>query len=454
MPLNHRNHLTQRTYALVLAGGRGSRLHQLTDGRAKPAVPFAGKLKVIDFALSNCVNSGIRRIGVLTQYKAQSLIRHIERGWGFLSNPLGEYIDLAPAQQRNGEGWYAGTADAVWQNLSLLQDAAPEQVLILGGDHVYKMDYSIMLAEHAERRAELSVACVEVPLEEACGLGVMAVDETGRVVAFDEKPQCPRSVPGRPQSALASMGVYVFDAPFLFDLLARDAADPRSSHDFGKDLIPALIGTGRVFAHRFEDSCVNTVNGRPYWRDVGTVDAYWEAHMDLTRVVPELNLYDDSWPILTQVPQLPPAKFVFDEAGRRGMSVDSLVSSGCIVSGATVRRSILFSKVRVEEGSVIEESLLLPDVCVGRGVRLHRTIVDKRCRLPDGFAAGLDAAADRARGFHVTERGITLVTPDMLGAPGPQGAAPAAGSAVGSAAESSTLLTPVRAAIPEPAPAC
>ena len=400
---------------MVLAGGRGSRLQQLTQGRAKPAVPFAGQLKIIDFTLSNCVNAGIRRIGVLTQYKAQSLIRHLERGWGFLSHSLGEFIDLAPAQQRHGEGWYDGTADAVWQNQGLIREAGPDHVLVLGGDHVYKMDYSVMLQEHVDRGAELTVACIEVPLAQACALGVMSVDDGERIVAFEEKPARPSPMPMNPDRALASMGVYVFDAPLLFSELARDAADPGSTHDFGSDLIPRLVRSHRVYAHRFSRSCVNSVDGRPYWRDVGTVDAYWEANMDLTRVLPELNLYDDSWPVLSQIPQLPPAKFVFDEeGGRRGYAVDSLVASGCIVSGAVVRRSVLFCKARVDEGSLVEDSLVLPDTRIGRGVTLRRAIVDKRCRLPDGFSAGVDRKADLARGFHVTPAGITLVTQEML----------------------------------------
>ncbi|MBI5721964.1 MAG: glucose-1-phosphate adenylyltransferase [Burkholderiales bacterium] len=417
MPLQQQNHLAQQTYTIVLAGGRGTRLAQLTDGRSKPAVPFAGKFNIIDFALSNCVNSGLRRIGVLTQYKSQSLIRHVERGWSFLAADLGEFVEVVPAQQQQGEGWYRGTANAVYQNLDLVREAAAQHVLVLGGDHVYKMDYSVMLAEHAERGAAVSVACVEVPLEEACDFGVMDVDVTGRVLGFDEKPAQPRSPPGRPLHALASMGVYVFETEVLLAELARDAADPASSHDFGHDVIPALVRAGRVHAHRFETSCVNIVEGRPYWRDVGTVDAYWAANIDLTHVVPELNLYDDAWPILSQQRQLPPAKFVFDDEGRRGMAVDSLVSSGCIVSGATVRRSILFSKVRVAEGSVVEDSVVLPNVVIGRDVRLARTVIDKHCRVPDGFRAGLDAVADRARGLHVTAGGITLVTPEMLGQP-------------------------------------
>lgn len=421
MAIERRNHLCQHTYAVVLAGGRGKRLGPLTDRRSKPAVPFAGKLKIIDFALSNCVNSGVRRVGVLTQYKAQSLIRHLERGWGFLAATLGEYVDVVPAQQRDGEAWYRGTADAVWQNRDLIEEARARHVLVLGGDHVYKMDYAILLAEHVERGAQASVACLEVPIEQAREFGVMAVDEQGRIVAFDEKPAAPRGLPGRPGMALASMGIYAFDTEVLLQELARDAADPASSHDFGRDLLPALIGRAGVYAHAFERSGVNRVDGRPYWRDVGTVDAYWAANMDLTHVVPELNLYDDEWPILSQQRQLPPAKFVFDEEGRRGMAVDSLVSSGCIVSGAVVRRSILFSKVRVGDGSLIEDSLLLPNVAAGRDVQLRRTIIDKHCRLPDGFRAGLDPDADRARGFHQTPGGITLVTPEMLGQRGRSG---------------------------------
>ena len=414
-PMPTRAQLTHQTYAIVLAGGRGSRLRQLTDWRAKPAVPFAGKLKIIDFALSNCVNSDIRRIGVLTQYKAQSLIRHVERGWGFLATSLGEFVDVIPAQQQHGEVWYSGTANAVWQNLGIVQKERPAYLLILGGDHVYKMDYAVMLEEHVARGAKLSVACIEVPLEQASDLGVMSIDADGRIVAFTEKPGKPAPMPDRPTHALASMGIYVFDTDFLVELLSKDAEDARSTHDFGRDVIPSAIGQYPVYAHRYAASCVNMVGDEPYWRDVGTIDAYWEAHIDLTQVVPDLNLYDDSWPILSLQPQLAPAKFVFDDNGRRGMAIDSLVSSGCIVSGATVRRSVLFSKVRVEEGSTIEESAVLPYVTIGRNVTLRRVVVDKYSRLPDGFVAGLDHRADLARGFHVTERGITLVTPEMLG---------------------------------------
>jgi glucose-1-phosphate adenylyltransferase len=408
-------HLTQRTYAMVLAGGRGSRLRQLTDGRAKPAVPFAGKLRIIDFALSNCVNSGIRRVCVLTQYKAQSLIRHIERGWGFLDAGLREYVDVVPAQQQVGEGWYRGTADAVYQNLNMLREADPQHVLILAGDHVYKMDYARMLADHVATGADVTVACTDVPLQDASNFGVVTVDDGGRIRGFDEKPASPAAMPGHPGRALASMGIYVFDAALLCEELERDAADGASSHDFGRDLIPRMVGSHRVQAHRFADSCVNMVGDHPYWRDVGTVDAYWDANTDLTHVVPELNLYDDDWPIRSLPAQLPPAKFVFDDDdGRRSVVVDSLVSSGCIVSGATVRRSILFTKVRVGERSLIEDSVVLGDVIIGRGVTLRRVIVDEGCVIPDGFKAGVHPDEDKAH-FHVTARGVTLITPEMLG---------------------------------------
>lgn len=411
------NHLlANQCFAMLLAGGRGSRLQDLTDWRAKPAVPFAGTLKIVDFPLSNCVNSGIRRIAVLTQYKAQSLIRHIERGWSFLSPSLGEFIDVAPAQQRLGQGWYSGTADAVLQNLHLLRDTGARTVLILAGDHVYKMNYAVMLADHVHLGADVTLACVAVPRSQANRVGVVVADGHSQVVDFVEKPapEQAQPLPDAPDLVLASMGVYVFNVDFLCGQLARDAADPHSSHDFGKDLLPWLVAHHRVMVHRFVKSCVNMVGERPYWRDVGTVDAYWGANMDLTAVVPELNLYDDQWPILSLQPQLPPAKFVFDDEGRRGMAVASLVSSGCIVSGSTVRRSILFSKVRVGENSLIEDSLVLPDVVVGRHVYLRKVVVDKRCVLPDGFSAGLDHDRD-SRHFHVTEGGVTLITANMLG---------------------------------------
>jgi glucose-1-phosphate adenylyltransferase len=411
-------HLARRAHALVLAGGRGSRLLQLTDQRAKPALPFAGKLRIIDFPLSNCVNSGIRRVSVLTQYKAQSLIRHIERGWGFLDAGLGEYVDVVPAQQQLGSAWYSGTADAVYQNLNLLREAAPAYVLILAGDHVYKMDYARLLADHVATGADVTVACTEVALSQASSFGVVAVDPDGRIRAFDEKPAQPAAIPGRPDCALISMGIYVFGADLLGEQLTRDAADPGSSHDFGHDLLPWLVRSHRVQASRFADSCVNRVEGRPYWRDVGTVDAYWEANLDLTRVVPELNLYDDDWPIRSVQDPHPPAKFVLDDGeGRRSQVINSLVSNGCIVSGATVRSSLLFSKVRVAERSLVEDSVVLGGAVIGRGVVLRRVVVDEGCVIPDHFKAGLHPAEDRAH-WQVTPRGIVLITPAMLGQPG------------------------------------
>jgi glucose-1-phosphate adenylyltransferase len=408
--------LTRSSFAFVLAGGRGSRLMQLTDWRAKPAVPFGGKFRIIDFTLSNCVNSGVRRIGVATQYKAHSLIKHLQRGWSFLDGRFFEFIDLLPAQQQIAENWYRGTADAVFQNLHLLRRYAPTYVLILSGDHIYKMDYGRMLAEHVRNRADLSVACIDVPLSEASAFGVMSVDADQRILAFAEKPSQPQPMPGQPDRSLISMGVYIFNAEFLFEQLIRDSDDPRSSHDFGKDVIPHIVSRYRVFAHSFKDSNVGVADGPPYWRDVGTIDAYWEANMELTKVLPELDMYDEDWPIWTHQEQLPPAKFVFDDEDRRGMAVDSLVSGGDIISGATVRRSLLFSNVRVFERAVVEDSVLLPAVEVGRDARLRRVVVDNRCRIPDGMIIGHDATEDRRR-FHVTENGITLVTSDMLGAP-------------------------------------
>ena len=406
--------LVRDCYAMVLAGGRGSRLKELTEWRAKPAVPFAGKFRIIDFTLSNCVNSGVRHLGVATQYKAQSLIRHLQRGWAFLDGRLGEFIDILPAQQQVEEHWYLGTADAVFQNLDVLRRTGCRYVLVLSGDHIYKMDYGRLLAWHVERRADMTVACIEVPLEEAQGFGVMSVDGEDRVTGFAEKPRAPQPMPGRPGHALASMGVYVFNADFLYEQVIRDADDSRSSHDFGKDVIPHIVSRYRTFAHRFTLSCVGMPGSEPYWRDVGTLDAYWEANMELTKVTPELNLYDESWPIWTYQEQLPPAKFVFDEDGRRGMAVDSIVSGGCIVSGAALRRSLLFSKVRVEEHALVEDSVILPDVVVGRDAVIRRAIIDRRCQIPDGFQVGVDPESDRKR-FSVTDKGVTLVVPEMLG---------------------------------------
>jgi glucose-1-phosphate adenylyltransferase len=407
--------LTRGTFALVLAGGRGSRLQQLTDWRCKPAVPFGGKFRIIDFTLSNCVNSGVRRIGLATQYKAHSLIRHIQQGWSFLDGRFDEFIELLPAQQQLTEAWYSGTADAVFQNLAVLRRHSPKYVLVLSGDQVYKMDYGRMIAFHATHLADMTVGCVEAPLAEASAFGVIGIDDEGRVTNFAEKPAQPQAIPGQPDVALVSMGIYVFNAQFLYEQLIRDADAPRSSHDFGKDVIPYIASRYRVFAHRFADSCVGTTpGGKPYWRDVGTVDAYWEANMELTKVVPELNLYDRDWPIWTYQEQLPPAKFVFDDEGRRGTAIDSMVSGGCILSGAAVRRSLLFSDVRVEARSVVEDSVVLPDVRIGSNVVLRRAVVDRRCEIADGTVVGVDPAHDRRR-FHVTEKGITLITPEMLG---------------------------------------
>jgi glucose-1-phosphate adenylyltransferase len=407
--------IVRDTYAVVLAGGRGTRLQQLTVWRCKPAVPFAGKHRIIDFALSNCVNSGIRRIGVATQYKAHSLIQHLQRGWNFLDASLQEFVDVLPAQQRLGEVWYAGTADALYQNLDILRMQEPRFVLVLAGDHVYKMDYGVMLAEHVERGADLSIACIDMPVEAASSFGVARVDEHGRLQEFVEKPMAWSPIPGNPACALVSMGIYVFNAESLYGQLVRDARCAESTHDFAMDIIPRLLREGgRVYAHRFSNSCVNMVGGHPYWRDVGTVDAYWEANMDLTRVQPELNMYDPQWPIRTLEEHLPPAKFVFESADPRGQAFDALVSSGCIVSGASIVRSSLFTDVMVECGSVVEDSVLLPKVRIGRNVRLHHAVVDKFCVIPDGFAAGLDRAEDEAR-FHVTPRGVVLITPEMLG---------------------------------------
>jgi glucose-1-phosphate adenylyltransferase len=410
------SNISHDTLALILAGGRGSRLHQLTDWRAKPAVPFGGKFRIIDFPLSNCVNSGFRRIGVVTQYKAQSLIRHIQHGWSFLDGRFKEFIELLPAQQRTAdETWYQGTADAVFQNIDIMQRHTAKYVMILGGDHIYKMDYRKLLAEHIEKAADMTVACLEVPVEEASAFGVMGVDTAWQVTSFTEKPAHPASIPGQPGKALVSMGIYVFNAAFLYEQLIRDHKTHDSAHDFGKDIIPYLVPRNRVFAHRFQHSCVNMAYDTiPYWRDVGTIDAYWEANVDLVGVTPELNLYDADWPIWTHQEQLPPAKFVFDDDDRRGQALDSSVSGGCIISGATVRRSLLFSNVKVNSFSSVEDSVILPDVVVGRHARLRRVVVEKRCSIPEGLVVGYDPDEDRKR-FYVSEKGITLITPEMLG---------------------------------------
>lgn len=405
--------LTRQTVALILAGGRGTRLRKLTEWRAKPAVHFGGKYRIIDFTLSNCLNSGIRRIGVLTQYKADSLIRHIHKGWGFLRGELGEFIDLLPAQQRLNESWYLGTADAVYQNLDILRFYQPEYVLILAGDHVYKMDYGAMLAYHVDNKADLTIACIEVPIQNASAFGVMRVDDNSRVVEFVEKSPNPPSIPGRPEVALASMGIYVFNAKFLYEQLIKDADNPKSSHDFGKDLIPEAIRRYRVFAYPF----LNLQTGiQSYWRDVGTIDAYWAANMELIGVDPELNLYDQDWPIWTYQRHLPPAKFVFEDKdhNRVGQAFDSMVCDGVIISGATVRHSILSTNVRVNSWALVEDSVILPDANIGRYAKIRRAIIDRGCDIPQGMQIGYDLEEDRKR-FDVSPGGIVTVTPDMLG---------------------------------------
>ncbi|MEY4747972.1 MAG: glucose-phosphate adenylyltransferase [Pseudomonadota bacterium] len=408
--------LVRRTLALVLAGGRGSRLRDLTDRRAKPAVHFGGKFRIIDFALSNCMNSGMRRIGVITQYKSHSLLRHLQRGWSFLRNEMNEFVDLLPAQQRvDEESWYRGTADAIYQNLDIIRNSTPPDfILVLAGDHIYKMDYSVMLQDHARSGRGVTVGCIEVPREEAKGFGVMAVNADRHITSFVEKPSDPPPMPGDPSRSLASMGIYIFSADYLFRLLEDDAADASSSHDFGKDLIPRAVREKQAFAHPFSMSAVsNPPYSHAYWRDVGTVDAYWAANLDLASTTPELNMYDKDWPIWTYQEQLPPAKFVHDEDNRRGEAINSLVSGGCIVSGSTVRNSVLFSNVLVRSYSSIEQAVILPDVQIGRGCRLTKVVIDRRCRLPDGLVVGEDPVADAAR-FHRTEAGVVLVTRKML----------------------------------------
>jgi glucose-1-phosphate adenylyltransferase len=414
-PSTTASRLSRNAFAFVLAGGRGSRLKELTDRRAKPAVFFGGKTRIIDFALSNALNSGIRRMGVATQYKAHSLIRHLQRGWNFLRPERNESFDILPASQRVSETqWYEGTADAVYQNIDILEAYGVDHIVVLAGDHVYKMDYEIMLCEHVEQKAHVTIGCLEVPRLEATGFGVMHVDEQDRVVSFLEKPPDPPGIPGKPEVALASMGIYVFDAAFLFDQLRRDAADPRSSHDFGKDIIPYLVQNGRAFAHRFGKSCVKSkAEAEDYWRDAGTVDAYFDANMDLTRIIPALDLYDKDWPIWTYAEITPPAKFVHDEAGRRGQAVSSLVSGGCIISGAKLRNSLLFTGVHVHSWADLDGCVVLPEVDVGRHARLRRVVVDRGVRIPEGLVVGEDPDLDAQR-FRRTENGVCLITQAML----------------------------------------
>ncbi len=402
--------LTRTTLALVLAGGEGSRLKDLTQWRAKPAVPFGGKYRIIDFALSNCVNSDIRRIGILTQYKSHSLIRHIQRAWSFMRYEVGEFVELLPAQQRLGKQWYQGTANALYQNLDIIRCHNPKYVLVLGGDHIYAMDYRPMIEAHAQSGADVTVGCVEVPRLEATGFGVMSVDDSMRITRFTEKPQQPEAIPDKPDKALASMGIYIFSPEFLFEKLIKDNDDPLSSKDFGKDIIPSIIADNHVQAYPFVDE-----NGEPsYWRDVGTIESYWSANMDLCSIQPELNLYNDDWPIWTYQAQMPPAKFAFDDEGRRGEAIDSMVSSGCILSGARVKRSVVFSGCLVRSYSSIKDSVILPHVEIGRNCRITKAVIDKSCVVPPHTVIGENRVDDEQR-FCVDDHGIVLVTPDMLG---------------------------------------
>jgi glucose-1-phosphate adenylyltransferase len=403
--------LTGGTLAIIMAGGRGERLGDLTANRCKPATPFGGKFRIVDFVLSNCVNSGIRQISILTQYKAQSLIQHVQHGWSYLRGEFGEFVEVVPAQQQLGPVWYRGTADAVHQNIELILSHRPKHVLVLAGDHIYKMDYGPMIAYHVEKGADITVGVVEVPARESRHYGVLTATEWNRVTKFSEKPATPDTLPGRPDTILASMGIYVFNTRLLETLLAADAANESSGHDFGKNILPEAIDSNRqVFAYPFQD--VKT-RAQSYWRDVGTIDAYYDANLELVHVRPELNIYDEDWPIWTYQVQQPPAKFVLDEEGRRGTAINSMVSGGCIISGAVVRESLLFSDVRVEERSSIYRSVILPHAEIGRGCLIQGAIVDEGGEIPDGTAIGVDRAADAQR-FHVSEKGVVLVTPEML----------------------------------------
>lgn len=420
--MNLARELPKRTIALVLAGGRGSRLFDLTDRRAKPAVYFGGKFRIIDFALSNCLNSGIRRMAVLTQYKSHSLLRHLQRGWNFLRGEQNEFIDLLPAQQRVNEAfWYRGTADAITQNIDILRAYGPEYILVLAGDHIYKQDYSLMLLDHLESGAKCTVGCIEVPRMEATALGVMHVDADRRITAFLEKPKDPPPIPGKPDKALGSMGIYVFHAEYLYKLLEADMNDESSEHDFGKNLIPRIVQDGGAVAHPLNLSSIPAATrNRPYWRDVGTVDAFWAANLDLAGDMPELNLYDRDWPIWTYQEQYPPAKFVPDAHGLNGETSNVLISGGCIVVGSNIRRSVLFSNVRVESACTIHEAVIMPDTVVGRGSRLSKVVIDRGCRIPDGMVVGEDAQEDGKRFFR-TDSGVVLITRAMLDKLGQQG---------------------------------
>ena len=406
--------LTQKSMAFVLAGGRGSRLKELTNNRVKPAVPFGGKARIIDFALSNAVNSGIRKIAVATQYKAHSLIRHTQRGWNFFRAERNEFLDVLPASQRDGtENWYKGTADAVTQNIDIVDSYNVDYVIILAGDHIYKMDYEIMLRQHFESQANVTVGCLTVPRADAAAFGVMATDKEGRITSFLEKPADPPGTPEDPSVSLASMGIYVFDWPYLRALLQKDALDPNSSNDFGNDLIPQIVETGKAMAHRFDESCVRADGSPAYWKDVGTVDAFWEAHIDMTNFVPELDLWDETWPIWTYNEAVPPAKFIHNENGRRGMAISSMIAGGCIISGTEVRNSVLFTNVHTNSYAVLDHAVVLPEVIINRSAILRNVVIDRGVVIPEGLTVGEDREED-GKWFRVTDKGVTLVTQDML----------------------------------------
>ncbi|WP_420858299.1 glucose-1-phosphate adenylyltransferase [Marivivens marinus] len=406
--------LSQRSMAFVLAGGRGSRLHELTDRRVKPAVYFGGKTRIIDFALSNAMNSGIRKIALATQYKAHSLIRHVQRGWSFFRAERNEFLDILPASQRVDEGmWYRGTADAVAQNIDIVDSYNIDYIVILAGDHIYKMDYELMLQQHVESKADVTIGCLTVPRMEATAFGVMATDATGQITSFLEKPKDPPATPEDPDQALASMGIYVFNWKFLRELLLKDAEDPNSSHDFGNDLIPEIVKNGKAVAHRFTESCVRHPEASAYWKDVGTVDAFWEANIDLTNFTPELNLWDPEWPIWTYAESVPPAKFIHDEKDRRGVAISSMVSGGCIISGTEVRNSLLFTEVHTNSYAVLDHAVVLPYVTVNRHARLRKCVIDRGVIIPEGLVVGEDPEED-AKWFRVTPKGTTLITQDML----------------------------------------
>ena len=406
--------LTQKSMAFVLAGGRGSRLKELTNNRVKPAVPFGGKARIIDFALSNAVNSGIRKIAVATQYKAHSLIRHTQRGWNFFRAERNEFLDVLPASQRDGtENWYKGTADAVTQNIDIVDSYNVDYVIILAGDHIYKMDYEIMLRQHFESQANVTVGCLTVPRADAAAFGVMATDKEGRITSFLEKPADPPGTPEDPSVSLASMGIYVFNWPYLRALLQKDALDPNSSNDFGNDLIPQIVETGKAMAHRFDESCVRADGSPAYWKDVGTVDAFWEAHIDMTNFVPELDLWDETWPIWTYNEAVPPAKFIHNENGRSGMAISSMIAGGCIISGTEVRNSVLFTNVHTNSYAVLDHAVVLPEVIINRSAILRNVVIDRGVVIHEGLTVGEDREED-GKWFRVTDKGVTLVTQDML----------------------------------------